>query len=265
MKDIMRIIIFFLLFYQSIAAALDAEYCSRIYGEHHMTIPFQVFYADGFSIEQLSTMFNVSKKSIELWSGLSESEELSKGDCLLLPSREGIIINSKNQSATRIAVGMNISIEQIESFNEIADVDTIYHDDWYLFIPQHKRHKIPKSYTRPVTDAYTVSALGFDRDPFTGKYRFREFQNIQSTVGLPVLAMSDGFVRRVTRREIVIEHEDGIVVTYRRVAHSHLAAGETVVKGQQIGLTNYSTCAGRQTLVTVSQDKRFMDIRSLYR
>lgn len=98
-------------------------------------------------------------------------------------------------------------------------------------------------------NGFVNSPYGPRRSPFSGRMRLHQGIDIAMPTGSRVLSTADGTVHSVKRSRayglvVDIEHENGIVTRYAHLSDTFVAEGETICRGEVLGLvgsTGYST------------------------
>lgn len=94
------------------------------------------------------------------------------------------------------------------------------------------------------------SGVGGRRNPFGGRgYEYHEGQDIDAEYGDPVIAAGSGRVTIAGRQRgygnvVYIDHGAGLSTRYGHLSQIHVAVGQTVTRGQKIGLVGST---GRST------------------
>ena len=120
--------------------------------------------------------------------------------------------------------------------DEIARLESIFAND----IPEHLWDS--QGFQRPILNADLTSPFGAFRN-FNGILQTRHTGwDIRTTLGVPVMASASGVVAYTGRMAIrgnmvVINHGEGIFSTYNHLSQIHVTRGQSVVKGQIVGLT----------------------------
>lgn len=116
---------------------------------------------------------------------------------------------------------------------DLADLSTRLHE--------RKRHWDAIPARAPVDGEHWVSsAFGWRKSPFTGTREFHSGVDLAGARGLPVVAAADGLVRRAVSdpalgKAVTLDHGNGIETVYGHLDRLSVAAGERVVRGQEIG------------------------------
>lgn len=101
----------------------------------------------------------------------------------------------------------------------------------------------------PTSSQTMTSSFGYRKDPFTGKATFHAGIDISGKSGDPVFSAADGKVSESgfsssEGNYIVIDHDNGLQSVYMHLQHNEAQEGDTVVRGEKIGLLGSS---GRST------------------
>jgi murein DD-endopeptidase MepM/ murein hydrolase activator NlpD len=119
-----------------------------------------------------------------------------------------------------------------------------------LFFPGVQHQGLERSvvigtaFLRPVV-GWTSSAYGYRRDPFTESVHFHRGIDIAAAPGTAVRSALDGKVTAVSTDPvlglyIVIRHQIGYSTVYGHLLQSFVRPGQTVARGQRIGLVGSS-------------------------
>ncbi|AWB43619.1 hypothetical protein DCC85_04855 [Paenibacillus sp. CAA11] len=95
--------------------------------------------------------------------------------------------------------------------------------------------------TWPTPSRRMTSSFGYRSDPFSGHAAFHAGIDIGGEVGDPIFAAAAGKVTAVEKDSsrgtyIIVRHPNGLETWYMHLNGAKVAAGETVSKGQTIGL-----------------------------
>jgi len=117
----------------------------------------------------------------------------------------------------------------------------------YLALREKKR----LDYTPSIlpTQGYMTSRFGYRISPFTGRRHFHRGIDLVNKLGTPIKATASGRVVFAGKElywgnAVFIEHRDGIVSKYGHLSEIKVRRGDTVVRGDLIGLMGMS---GRTT------------------
>lgn len=99
-------------------------------------------------------------------------------------------------------------------------------------------------------DGTLEGGIGGRRNPFTGRgYEYHEGQDIDAAYGAPVQATASGKVTIASRQRgygnvVYVDHGSGLSTRYGHLSQINVAVGQTVTRGQTIGLVGST---GRST------------------
>ncbi|NPA79609.1 MAG: M23 family metallopeptidase [Thermotogae bacterium] len=94
----------------------------------------------------------------------------------------------------------------------------------------------------PPVRGIPISGYGVRRDPLTGGLKFHEGIDYAAPEGTPIVATADGVVEKAGRSDagygiqVLIDHGDGIKTRYAHMMRALVRVGDTVKRGQVIGL-----------------------------
>jgi murein DD-endopeptidase MepM/ murein hydrolase activator NlpD len=91
------------------------------------------------------------------------------------------------------------------------------------------------------THGWITSTFGYRMSPYTGEREFHKGLDIAGRMGTPIFAAADGEVLYATQKKslgyaVKIRHGYGIETVYGHMQETLVKAGDTVKRGQQIGL-----------------------------
>ncbi|MGG1637076.1 peptidoglycan DD-metalloendopeptidase family protein [Paenibacillus sp. NRS-1760] len=101
----------------------------------------------------------------------------------------------------------------------------------------------------PTRSKMLTSGFGYRRDPFTGRTAFHAGLDITGKLGDPIFSAADGTVSNTgfnnsLGKYIIIDHLGGLQSAYMHLKEIEAKEGDTVVRGEKIGLLGSS---GRST------------------
>lgn len=120
--------------------------------------------------------------------------------------------------------------------NELARLESIFSQ----YTAQHLWDE--KGFQMPILNSQLTSPFGAFRN-FNGILQTRHTGwDIRTTLGVPVMASASGAVAFAGRLDIrgnivVVDHGYGIFTTYNHLSQIHVTRGQSIVKGQIIGVT----------------------------
>jgi murein DD-endopeptidase MepM/ murein hydrolase activator NlpD len=120
--------------------------------------------------------------------------------------------------------------------NELARLESVF--------SQHTAERLwdDNGFQMPILNSTLTSPFGAFRN-FNGMLQTRHTGwDIRTTLGVPVMASAGGKVAFAGRLEIrgnivIVDHGYGIFSTYNHLSQIHVTRGQSIVKGQIIGVT----------------------------
>lgn len=166
--------------------------------------------------------------------GGEELEVVSAGDLETLAGEDVFDFPSLNHENEKTDEQVKRLKERLEELSDIA-----------------LREKKRLDYTPSIlpTQGYMTSRFGYRMSPFTGKRHFHRGIDLVNKIGTPVKASASGRVVFAGKElywgnAVFIEHRDGIVSKYGHMSEIKIRRGESVSRGDVIGLIGMS---GRTT------------------
>ncbi len=165
------------------------------------------------------------------------------GEEILIPNQDGIFLPAE-ADLEKMAASRGVPLEAVLAANRLEAAEV--RPGQPLFFPGVQHHGIERSvvigtaFLRPVL-GWTSSAYGYRKDPFTEVLQFHRGVDIAASAGSSVRAALDGKVTVVAEdpvlgRYIVIRHQIGFSTVYGHLQQALVRPGETVARGQRIGL-----------------------------
>jgi len=122
----------------------------------------------------------------------------------------------------------------------------------FLSLTQHledQKNLLASTPTIRPTDGWVTSGFGYRSSPFTGQREFHKAIDIATQKGTPVIAAANGIITSAGRngllgKVLVIDHGYGIVTRYGHLNKMLKRPGESVKRGDRIGLVGVT---GRTT------------------
>jgi murein DD-endopeptidase MepM/ murein hydrolase activator NlpD len=169
------------------------------------------------------------------------------GERIRIPNQDGIYL-PLDRPLERLCADKGVPPEAVLQANRLNRGEL--RPALQLFFPGVQHTGIERSvvigtaFLRPVA-GWTSSAYGYRRDPFTESLQFHRGVDIAAAPGTPVRSALDGKVTvvgldPVLGRYIVIRHQIGYSTVYGHLVQSFVQPGETVARGQRIGLVGSS-------------------------
>lgn len=138
--------------------------------------------------------------------------------------------------------------EQVEELDEALEKQEEGFADLYQFIEEQKNILASTPAIRP-TNGWVSSQFGYRTSPFTGRRTFHKGLDIANRKNTPIVAPADGVVTFAAPKGnmgtmLTIDHGHGIVTRYGHLNKIMIKAGDSVKRGDTIGLMGNS---GRST------------------
>jgi len=138
--------------------------------------------------------------------------------------------------------------QSLDELNEEIVVEKNVKIELYQFLENQKNLLASTPSIWP-TKGWLSSRFGYRISPFTGGREFHKGMDISTRLNTPVAAPSDGIVVRVGRnggfgKMITIQHGYGLVTKYAHLEKILVKKGQTVKRGDKIGLVGNT---GRST------------------
>lgn len=219
----------------------------------------------GDTISEISKMYDVSVKTIELTNNLPHGKALTPGDTLIILPVDGLQYKvAKGDTVVGIAKKYKANAQDIRDFNLITDDTAIALGD-EIIIPGAKELVVPVKPKEKKTRANlpgslatgsSVDSSGYFIPPVVcpitqtlhDKYGF----DIGCPKGTPIHAAAGGTVKFSKSHSwnggygwlVIIQHENGMLTFYAHQSKIIVSVGDHVTQGQTIGYvgsTGHST------------------------
>ncbi len=195
----------------------------------------------GDTLWGLSRKYKVPLKSIIQANSIQPTESLQIGKKLLIPGApvEGIWYRVKaGDTLSSIARRYKVEWRDLQRINGISSPRSLQ-----IGTRIRIRQDGSPSFGKPLRVPLVVtSRYGYRPHPVTGRYQFHEGIDFRAATGTRVYASKAGRVIAAGRRggygKIVgIEHDDNFTTWYGHLSRIRVKKGQTVSKGQVIGLS----------------------------
>ncbi len=116
-------------------------------------------------------------------------------------------------------------------------------------VEQERIESLPSGWPLKGGVGKLTSGYGYRRDPFSRRVRHHDGTDISAPKGTPVRATANGKVRKAEYiseygNTVIIDHRDGLTTLYAHLSAINVNAGDTVQRGDAIGLVGST---GRST------------------
>lgn len=211
----------------------------------------------GDTIGSIAEKFSISVNTILWANSLTATSTIRPGDKLVILPTSGVLHKVKSgDTVEKIAKYYNADAEKILESNALPNSSDIKIGE-YIMVPDGK---VPAPVSAPRTTVASRNTVTIPSRttpvPTSGKMlwpngcsRISQYfgwrhtgVDIACPAGTPILAADDGVVTRVQYIEtgyghnIMIDHGDGVVTLYGHMTTIYVKNGETVKRGQEIGL-----------------------------
>ena len=157
-------------------------------------------------------------------------------------------INSTPELNTELSQRTWLIQTDIEKINRQLNLENASFEQIYD-VMQSRKIKLDHTPTIQPCDGFMSRGFGMHSDPFTGNYQPHTGIDIATPKGTPVHATAAGVILKASYESglgncIVIDHGAGISTAYGHLSKITVAMGQTVKRGDLIGLvgsTGYST------------------------
>ncbi|MBI5071950.1 M23 family metallopeptidase [Candidatus Falkowbacteria bacterium] len=210
----------------------------------------------GDTIGTIAEKFNIGVTTI-LWANkLTSTSTIRPGDKLVILPTSGVLHQVKTgDTVEKIAKYYNTDAEKVLEFNALPDASDIKVGE-YIIVPDGKV-PAPAPAPRPsVAGRNTVNIPSYGPVPTSGKMlwpngcsRISQYfgwrhtgVDIACPAGTPILAADDGVVIRVQYlnsgygHNVMVNHGGGVVTLYGHMTTILVEDGDTIERGQKIGL-----------------------------
>jgi murein DD-endopeptidase MepM/ murein hydrolase activator NlpD len=169
------------------------------------------------------------------------------GERIRIPNQDGIFLRL-DRPLEKLCAEKGVPSEVVLQTNRLSAQEV--RQGQALFFPGVQHKGIERSvvtgtaFLRPVA-GWTSSAYGYRQDPFTEAVQFHRGIDIAANPGAVVRSALDGRVTVVADdpvlgRYIVIRHQIGFSTVYGHLLTTFVQPGQTVARGQRIGLVGSS-------------------------
>lgn len=211
----------------------------------------------GDTIGSIAEKFSISVNTILWANSLTATSTIRPGDKLVILPTSGVLHKVKSgDTVEKIAKYYSADAEKILESNALPNSSDIKIGE-YIMVPDGK---VPAPVSAPRTTVASRNTVTIPSRttpvPTSGKMlwpngcsRISQYfgwrhtgVDIACPAGTPILAADDGVVTRVQYIEtgyghnVMIDHGDGVVTLYGHMTTIYVKNGETVKRGQEIGL-----------------------------
>jgi murein DD-endopeptidase MepM/ murein hydrolase activator NlpD len=192
----------------------------------------------GDTLQSIAKKYKVKPESISGSSRLDEFQDISVGQTLSIPTRDGIYyIVKKNERLANILQAHKVSLDKFIAENEHVNIDLLDAGE-EIFLPGAKPIRRAEGWLIPVASRVVTSGYGWRNWP---RAAFHKGVDLKAFY-VPVRAAKSGIVTYSGwlggyGNAIIIQHDDTYKTLYAHLSRRHVAVGQRVRRGQVIGRT----------------------------
>ncbi|MCX7633035.1 MAG: M23 family metallopeptidase [Turneriella sp.] len=210
----------------------------------------------GDTLQSIAKKYKVRPESISGSSRLDEFQEVSVGQTLAIPTRDGIYYTvKKNERLANILQAHKVTLDKFLAENEHVNIDLLDAGE-EIFLPGAKPIRRPEGWLIPVASRVVTSGYGWRNWPRPAFHRGVDLKAFY----VPVRAAKSGTVTFSGwlggyGNAIILQHDDKYKTLYAHLSRRHVSVGQKVRRGQIIGRsgdTGYSF--GPHLHFEISQD-----------
>lgn len=192
----------------------------------------------GDTLASIAKKYKVRPESISGSSRLDEFQDVSVGQTLSIPTRDGIYyIVKKNERLANILQAHKVSLDKFMAENEHVNVDLLDAGE-EIFLPGAKPIRRAEGWLIPVSSRVVTSGYGWRNWPRAAFHKGLDLKAFY----VPVRAAKSGIVTYSGwlggyGNAIIIQHDDTYKTLYAHLSRRHVAVGQRVRRGQVLGRT----------------------------
>lgn len=192
----------------------------------------------GDTLASIAKKYKVRPESISGSSRLDEFQDVSVGQTLSIPTRDGIYyIVKKNERLANILQAHKVSLDKFMAENEHVNVDLLDAGE-EIFLPGAKPIRRAEGWLIPVASRVVTSGYGWRNWPRAAFHKGLDLKAFY----VPVRAAKSGIVTYSGwlggyGNAIIIQHDDTYKTLYAHLSRRHVAVGQRVRRGQVLGRT----------------------------
>jgi LysM repeat protein len=218
---------------------------------------------DGDTLASIAKLLDVSKNTIA-WANDIKDGKVKPGQSLLILPVTGVTHKiKKGDTLASIAKTYKADKDEIASYNGYSDGDSLSAGDTLIIpdgevVPEPDNKKSNKTIAKkPATKVFASAGDGYYTRPILGGVRTQGIHghngiDIGAPVGTQLVAAADGTVIAAKSggynggygSMVIINHPNGTQTVYGHMSRVDVVTGQSVVKGQGIGLSGNT---GRST------------------
>ncbi|MBV6493686.1 MAG: hypothetical protein LDLANPLL_01709 [Turneriella sp.] len=192
----------------------------------------------GDTLQSVAKKYNVRPESISGSSRLNEFQEISPGQTLSIPTRDGFYyIVKKNERLANILQAHKVTLDKFMAENEHVNIDLLDSGE-EIFLPGAKPIRRAEGWLIPVPSRIITSGYGRRSYPRLAFHRGLDLKAFY----VPFRAAKSGVVTYSGwlggyGNAIIVKHDDTYKTLYAHLSRRHVSVGQRVRRGQVLGRT----------------------------
>lgn len=192
----------------------------------------------GDTLNSIAKKYKVKPESISGSSRLGEFQEVSVGQTLSIPSRDGFYyIVKKNERLANILQAHRVTLDKFIAENEHVNIDLLDAGE-EIFLPGAKPIRHAEGWLIPVSSRLVTSGYGWRKYPRSAFHKGLDLKAFY----VPVRAAKSGIITYSGwlggyGNAIIVQHDDTYKTLYAHLSRRHVAVGQRVKRGQVLGRT----------------------------
>lgn len=192
----------------------------------------------GDTLNSIAKKYKVKPESISGSSRLGEFQEVSVGQTLSIPSRDGFYyIVKKNERLANILQAHKVTLDKFMAENEHVNIDLLDVGE-EIFLPGAKPIRHAEGWLIPVSSRLITSGYGWRNFPRSAFHKGLDLKAFY----VPVRASKSGVITYSGwlggyGNAIIVQHDDTYKTLYAHLSRRHVAVGQRVRRGQVLGRT----------------------------
>ncbi len=192
----------------------------------------------GDTLKSVARKYKVKPESISGSSRLNEFQEISVGQTLSIPTRDGFYyIVKKNERLANILQAHKVPLDKFMTENEHVNIDLLDIGE-EIFLPGAKPIRHAEGWLIPVSSRVITSGYGYRRWPRSAFHKGLDLKAFY----VPVRSAKSGTVTYSGwlggyGNAIIVQHDETYKTLYAHLSRRHVAVGQRVRRGQVLGRT----------------------------
>ena len=192
----------------------------------------------GDTLQSVAKKYKVKPESISGSSRLNEFQEISPGQTLSIPTRDGFYyVVKKNERLANILQAHKVTLDKFMAENEHVNLDLLDTGE-EIFLPGAKPIRHAEGWLIPVSSRVVTSGYGWRNYPRSAFHKGLDLKAFY----VPVRAAKSGTITYSGwlggyGNAIIVTHDDTYKTLYAHLSRRHVAVGQRVRRGQVLGRT----------------------------